>query len=255
MLTVEQEFRQFCRLLVADRLFGDELTAYFERDAAEAGGAGKVRRVELFRKFLEEWSRNYYASEAPAPFTTASMMYSAGPPPPKTAVALLLNDVLHFNQQEIAEIIAPTENSVTELIVTGRVIHASAAEGSAIIIEDEALIAADLSQIIQSLGVNVRGVAHDARMAAKLIESKKPDIILADFNLEDEKTGADVVNECRAFHDCPVIFVTGFPEQALKGSEREPDVVIGKPYTIESIKAAVAHCLSNERLRVADDER
>lgn len=255
MLTVEQQFRQFCRLLVSDRLFGDELTGYFRRDEDPAGAKREpaLTRAALFRRFLDDWSRLHAAQDEPAPFTTEAMMRAAGPPPPKTSVALLLSDIFRFDKDEIAEVVGPSANSVTELIVTGRVIHAGHAKGGAVIIEDEALIASDIAQIIESIGVAVMGVAHNAKAGAALIESKRPDIIIADFNLEDEKTGADVVNDSRAYHDCPVIFVTGFPELALQGSESEPDVVISKPYTVESIKAAVAHCLSVERVRTNHD--
>lgn len=255
MLTIEQQFRQFCRLLLADRLFGDELTAFFERERAvdePAKGSISERRVALFRRFLADWNRHYFAPEPPAPFTTAAMMYSAGPPPSAEKTALLLNDVLQFSKSEIGEILAPNDQSVTELIVIGRAQHANKAHGAVVIVEDEALIASDLVQILESIGVKIAGVAHDGEKALELINAHRPDLILADYNLEDDRTGVDVVEESRAFHDCPVMFVTGFPDQALQGSEREPDVVIGKPYTIESIKAAAAHCLSQERAELVD---
>ena len=255
MLTVQQQFRQFCRLVVADRLFGDELTAYFEhesRDRLSENGNYEGGRAELLRAFLTDWGRHYDADKTPEPFTTAAMLRGAGPPPPKTQVAVLLNDVLGFTKDEINRVIEPTSNSVTELIVTGRVMHASTAKGSVVIIEDEALIASDLSMIVGGLGAKVVGSAKNAKEASSLILKYQPDLIFADFNLEDEKTGVDVVQESRAYHQCPVVFVTGFPEDVLSGSEREPDVVIGKPYSVESIRAAAAHCLSLPPIRHAD---
>ncbi len=251
MLTIEQSLRQFCRLLTADRLFGDEIVAVvLEKDSEDESGS--EIRVAAFRRLLKIWALAHETKDAAPNFTNMKLLASAGPPPSNIQTALLLSDVLQLPEKEIFEIVEPTENSVTEMVVTGRVMHASKAKGKTIIVEDEPIIASDLRYIVEQLGATVAGVAPTASKAIELIVRNKPDLILTDYNLMDEKTGIDVVAETRQVHQCPVIFVTAFPEKVLEGLEGEPDVVIGKPYTLDGIKAAVAQSLAAHRLEIIE---
>ncbi|NNL90583.1 MAG: response regulator, partial [Marinicaulis sp.] len=227
---------------------GDEVVEIVFHHAASIGNEIKPDdNVTAFRTLNEMWREAHELDDYAPPFTNAALMQSLGEPPSKIQMSLLLHDVLGLGDKEIAEIIAPASNSVTELIVSGRVMHASRADGVVIIIEDEPVIASDLRSIVERLGGYVAGVAAKAEKAVSLIKKHKPDLVLADYNLIGEKTGVDVVAESRDVHDCPVIFVTGFPETVLEGKDIEPDVVIGKPYSHEGIAAAVSHCLSVER--------
>lgn len=249
MLTTEQSLRQFCRLLTADRLFGDEIVAITL--AEDIPGENEAqKRVEAFKRLLSFWAMAYEARETAPNFTDLSLLASAGAPPSKIQTALLLSDVLQMPEKDIAQILAPTDSSVTELVVTGRVMHASRAKGKTIIVEDEPVIASDLRYIVEQLGATVAGTAESADKAVDLITRNKPDLILTDYNLVDEKTGIDVVEESRKVHQCPVVFVTAFPEEVLSGRDGEPDVVIGKPYTLDGIKAAVVQSLTARRLEI-----
>ena len=43
--------------------------------------------------------------------------------------------------------------------------------------------------------------------------------------------------------DCPVIFITAFPERLLTGKGPEPAFLISKPYTEEQVKSAVSQAM------------
>ncbi|AAB85055.1 MULTISPECIES: response regulator [Methanothermobacter] len=51
---------------------------------------------------------------------------------------------------------------------------------SILIVEDEALIAADLRTRLERMGYEVVGAAGDGREALKLIAEKRPDLVLMD---------------------------------------------------------------------------
>nr|WP_281373792.1 response regulator [Parvularcula dongshanensis] len=117
----------------------------------------------------------------------------------------------------------------------------------AVIVEDEPLIAADLRGILERMGVDVAGEARSADEAVRAARAALPAVILADYNLDGRATGIDAVLRIHQEHDCPVIFITGYPDRVLQGEEIEPDFVISKPYTPDNVRAAVVHCLDARR--------
>jgi CheY-like chemotaxis protein len=251
VISTQKVIRQFCRLVLADRLFGDEVAAAVAPES-EDDGSTPESRVKAFRRLFKTWSEAYATGDENEPFSDRYLLASAGEPPGKTLSAVLLNDVLELPSAEVDQILAPSKNSSTELVVTGRVMHAAQATGSIVIIEDEPLIASDLRDIVEKMGVDVLAVTGSGEKAIELIKKKKPDLVLTDYHLTGAMNGLDVIRGCRDVHDCAVVFVTGFPETVLEGEDGEPDVVIGKPYTMVAIRAAVAQCLKIGRRSVIE---
>ena len=245
--------RSFCRLLLSERLFADELVE------AAFGGVSRIdentsqERVRAFRHLLDEWHRVAAKSEPIQPFSDAALIASAGSPPSDTQAALLMSDVLNLALAEIEAILAPQEKSVMELILDGRSHLPTAAKGSVVIVEDELLIALDLKSIVEGLGASVTGLTGTAAEALQLVGEHRPSVVLVDYLLRDAETGIDLVEEIREVHDCTTIFVTAFPETVLRGMEHEPDVVLSKPYTSDGIRAAVAQGLSMPRTPLHSD--
>src|SRR5207247_4705664 len=90
-----------------------------------------------------------------------------------------------------------------------------------LIIEDEAIIAMDLEDLVASLGHRVVGVARTHAAAVKLATAKQPGLILADIQLADGSSGIDAVNELLRSFEVPVIFITAYPERFLTGAPPE----------------------------------
>lgn len=59
-----------------------------------------------------------------------------------------------------------------------------------LIVEDDPIVATDLSQIITDLGHEVCGCAASADEARAVAQQSQPDILFVDFNLEGAKTGS-----------------------------------------------------------------
>ncbi len=81
--------------------------------------------------------------------------------------------------------------------------------GAVLVIEDEAIIAMDISAIVEGMGHRVTATARTHREAVRLAAADRPDLILADIQLADNSSGIEAVNEILAqFGDIPVIFIT-----------------------------------------------
>jgi CheY-like chemotaxis protein len=51
------------------------------------------------------------------------------------------------------------------------------------IVEDEAIVAHDLRQNLESMGYSVTGIASGEQQAVELAEAQRPDLVLMDINL------------------------------------------------------------------------
>ncbi len=84
---------------------------------------------------------------------------------------------------------------------------------SILIVEDDAMIALDEAETIESFGYRVVGIADEACEALRLARETAPRLALVDVNLADGRTGPAICATLTETLGVPVIFVTGNPEQ------------------------------------------
>jgi DNA-binding NtrC family response regulator len=82
-------------------------------------------------------------------------------------------------------------------------------------VEDEALIALDLSQALEDLHAIVVGSVNNAAAARKLVSEEKIDCAVLDVQLSGASV-ATLIPELDARH-IPRVFMTAFPEHDLPG--------------------------------------
>lgn len=113
-----------------------------------------------------------------------------------------------------------------------------------LIIEDEVLTALRLKQIINSHEYEVVFSASNAEAALSFIQSNPIDIVLADINLQGDKTGFDVAKALQPYH-LAIIFITACTDKfsLQEASQINYSSYIVKPFTsddvLTSIKLAV----------------
>jgi len=112
-----------------------------------------------------------------------------------------------------------------------------------LVIEDEAIIALDVADIVRNAGHEVVGIAATEKAAIELAKKHSPHLVLADIQLRGADSGIAAVNEIMKSMTVPVIFVTGFPERLLTGKRVEPAFVISKPFDPDLLRAAIAQAL------------
>ena len=113
-----------------------------------------------------------------------------------------------------------------------------------LIIEDETVIAMELSRVMEEMGHTVVGVADREATALELAEQRSPRLVLCDIKLLDEDTGIAAAQQILQRFDMPVVFVTAFAEMLLTGGRLEPAFVVSKPFAAETLKVTVAQALS-----------
>ena len=158
--------------------------------------------------------------------------------------ALLMHTIEEFSVLDISLIMRRSVVEVAQMIHAARRELQDSIAGHILIIEDEALIAMDLQDIVAAQGHKVTGIARTRLDALELGTKTRPDLILADIQLADHSSGVDAVNDLLARSGkIPVIFITAFPELLLTGDKPEPAFVIAKPFTDEQVHSAVSQAM------------
>jgi DNA-directed RNA polymerase specialized sigma24 family protein len=162
---------------------------------------------------------------------------------PSRRAALLLASMEGFTPEEAALV----------LQIDTKVFEANLAEAErdldqqlasrVLIIEDEPIIALDLTRVVRELGHDVVGNAATHDEAVSIARATQPGLVLADIRLADGSNGIDAANDILNEMDVPVIFITAFPEHLLTGERPEPAFLITKPFREDAVKALVAQAL------------
>lgn len=111
-----------------------------------------------------------------------------------------------------------------------------------LIVEDEAIIAAFVEDMLEELGATVVGPAFSVAQALKLAESATLDAALLDVNVRGESIVP--VRDILRGRRVPLVFATGY------GAERSREVtegaaVVDKPYSKDRIAKALAESLES----------
>ena len=239
--------RRYARALTGNQQAGDNYAAA-TLEAILADRAlmqGAEVRVALYRTFHAIWqSSGQPVAEGEGDSRAARVQSHLTGLTPNSREALLLRTIEELRYEQIAEIMAISEDEAEELVQIALTEMGRAIRGKVMIIEDETIIAMDLKGIVQAMGHEVTGVARTHTAAVELAGERRPDLILADIQLADGSSGVDAVNELLgSMGDMPVIFITAFPERLLTGDRPEPAFLISKPYTEEQVRSAVSQAL------------
>lgn len=162
---------------------------------------------------------------------------------PLTRQVLLLTTLENFTPQETSEILGRAPDNVNALLDEAIEELDRQTKARVLIIEDEAVIAMDLSDLVTAAGHEVCAMETTASGAVAAAKRERPDLVLADIQLADNSSGIDAVKEILASFSVPVIFITAFPARLLTGERPEPTFLITKPYSPDMVRAAVSQAL------------
>ena len=110
-----------------------------------------------------------------------------------------------------------------------------------LIVEDEPLIAQDLSIIVEKAGYQVIGIANDGSRALDLLHLHKPDLALLDIALDVTLSGIDIARIINDKYQIPFIFITSFSDRYTleKVKDVYPQGYIVKPFKKKDILANI----------------
>lgn len=110
-----------------------------------------------------------------------------------------------------------------------------------LIVEDEAMTAADLKRELSSLGYEVVATANTAEEAVKAADQLKPGLVLMDITLSGNLDGITAAVTIRGSTGVPVVFLTAHADD--KTMERAmlagPFGYLIKPFDRAELKAAI----------------
>jgi DNA-binding response OmpR family regulator len=110
------------------------------------------------------------------------------------------------------------------------------------IVEDEFLIALDVAETVESMGLKVAGFASGRKHALAL--AAYADIALVDVNLSDGRTGPDIGRELAREYGITVIFMTANPEDVGSGVEGSLGVLT-KPVMPQVVEQTIDYAIAN----------
>lgn len=257
MLTKEINLlRQYLRALTNDQLLGDEITraALAELDLEPFEALPDAARLPLlFRSVYDIWNSAHDRGQSAAVFSSRAILQSVSPEEDMSRQILLMVDVLGFPLAVAAEISDQSAEVTEAFLDAARERVNKPVEGTALIIEDEPLIAEEIADLVTQQGVKVVGKARTKKEAVSLAAQLKPRILLADYDLgAGEETGLDAVKEITGEQDSVAIFITAYPDDVLTGEDFEPAFVITKPYRDRAVKAALWQALTKPRAALVD---
>ncbi len=154
--------------------------------------------------------------------------------------ALLLHRVEEFALADVGKILHISTDAARAALNAGTLRAGAAEPLKVLLVEDEAIIAMELTLLVEELGHIVTGVGMTHMQALQITLHEPPDLIILDIELADGSSGLDAIHEIIAISDeVPVIFSTGHPNRLLTAQDDTPVYLLRKPSTDREIEFAI----------------
>lgn len=123
-----------------------------------------------------------------------------------------------------------------------------------LIVEDDMIIAANLSLQLTKLGYEVTGVESRGEGAVYHVRSNNPDIVLMDINLKGDLDGIETVRIIQRSKDIPIIYLTANNDEATftKARTTHPHAFISKPFNKLNLQRTIALVTEQIREKIND---
>ena len=244
--------RRFARALSGDQRSGDGLVrSALERLLRQQHAPDQdTIKVALYRAVAGVWSEH----SAPPPDGDQATIENAAIVAKGIArlddtrrQILILSTLEGFTPSQVGMIVGRSEEQVRAELAAGKRELREQPPTQVLIIEDEPVIALDISNTLETHGHKVTGIATTHREAVELARSEPPGLVLADIHLGDDSSGVEAVAEILEHYRVPVIFITAFPDRLLTGERTEPTFLITKPFDPEILSVAVSQAIATYR--------
>jgi DNA-binding LytR/AlgR family response regulator len=115
------------------------------------------------------------------------------------------------------------------------------------IVEDELLIAEKIKMLLREIGYAVCNPVSSYDEAIEMIKNEKPDLVLLDINLGEEKDGIDIAQKINEDFFLPFIFLTANSDMATieRAKKVKPYAYLVKPFTKEELFTSIEIAVNN----------
>jgi putative two-component system response regulator len=108
------------------------------------------------------------------------------------------------------------------------------------IVEDEAIVAEDLSRQLTNLGYDVLATAYSGEEALEKIREIYPDIILMDIKLTGKMDGIQAAGKIEAIADIPIVYLTAYSDEKTLGRVK---ISNSSGYVLKPVKKQQLHVI------------
>ena len=109
------------------------------------------------------------------------------------------------------------------------------------IVEDEPIIAQEISMVIEDLGYETCALVMHASQVEEAYEKHKPDLLLMDINLGHGPDGISLAGNLMKIRKTPFVFVTSYADKSTldRAKSVQPDGYVIKPFDDRDLQAAI----------------
>jgi two-component system, response regulator PdtaR len=115
-----------------------------------------------------------------------------------------------------------------------------------LVVEDEAVVALFLADVLAELDYKVCGVAPTGREALALAAEHRPHLAMVDVRLKGELDGLDTARMLNEEFNVRSILLSGDPEALRSAASRgvSPIGILNKPYTPQQLESVLARAFA-----------
>ncbi len=125
------------------------------------------------------------------------------------------------------------------------------------IVEDEKIVALDISNHLRAIGHHVLGISASGEDCLEVLKTVKPDLILMDINLAGKMTGIETAARINAVMNIPIVFLTAYTDDnTLKEIKRTGYYgYVTKPFKEIELKTEIEFAIDrfNKLLKLKQD--
>lgn len=116
-----------------------------------------------------------------------------------------------------------------------------------LIVEDEPVIATNISMYLNNNDFSVSGIAYDYDEAIFQLQDNTPDAVILDIGMENNDDGINIANVINTQYRIPFIFLTSYADKETlqKAKQVEPSGYIVKPFNEKTLLASLEIAISN----------
>jgi two-component system, response regulator PdtaR len=121
-----------------------------------------------------------------------------------------------------------------------------------LLIEDEFILATELSDTLESEGYEIATIADNGQEALAVFKKDNIDLVLCDINIKGDWDGIETVEKMINIRPVPIIYLTALTDtDTLERAKKTfPAAYIPKPYHVTNLRMAIEMAINNFALKV-----
>lgn len=121
-----------------------------------------------------------------------------------------------------------------------------------LIVEDEGILAMELSDSLEADGYFVVGIANNGLKALDLFRRQRVDLLLCDITIKGDWDGIETVRQLTLERPIPVIYLTALTDRETleRAKQTYPAAYVNKPYQLPMLRTAIELAIHNFTQRI-----